>query len=361
MTINIARFYKRERLELDCKIITPMFLGNASQEAELRAAPFKGLLRYWWRVANGGLHETPGALLAAENQIFGSADADTGGKSHVTVEVKGDLCCYPENGFPKGEYITHPEVRNRNGKPMNIDRFLYLGYGPIAGHGSLKKETEGKGAFVTGQSFCLSLTATSEIMQQLQTTLQCCRQFGAVGGRSRNGWGCFLLTGAQPTSISDQVLFQTLGKFWEDCFTHDYPHRLGLSGHNLLLWRCYENHDDWEGAMNALAEIYMRIRMGHKFRGGGPHRNLQERHILGYPSGRKHQVDSWGNGRHGSALRLLVRKEAENYRGYILHLPHLFSEKMWPNEKERQIKIWQSVHANLDTLCERASYKETDQ
>ena len=53
MGVNIARFYRRERLQFDCEIVTPMFLGNSRQEAELRAAPFKGLLRYWWRVANG--------------------------------------------------------------------------------------------------------------------------------------------------------------------------------------------------------------------------------------------------------------------------------------------------------------------
>ena len=45
MKVNITRYYKREQLKLDCEIITPMFLGNANQEAELRAAPFKGLLR----------------------------------------------------------------------------------------------------------------------------------------------------------------------------------------------------------------------------------------------------------------------------------------------------------------------------
>lgn len=38
--ICISRYYRRERLDLECEIITPMFLGNACQEAELRAVGF---------------------------------------------------------------------------------------------------------------------------------------------------------------------------------------------------------------------------------------------------------------------------------------------------------------------------------
>jgi hypothetical protein len=54
----------------------------------------------------------------------------------------------------------------------------------------------------------------------------------------------------------------------------------------------------------------------------------------------------------------MVRKEDNAFRGYILHLPHRFSDRMWPNEKERQIEIWTKVHHNLDRLCERAEYRE---
>ncbi|MGB9592200.1 MAG: type III-B CRISPR module RAMP protein Cmr1, partial [Candidatus Kryptoniota bacterium] len=224
MGINIARFYKRERWVLKCEIITPMFLGNASQEAELRAAPFKGLLRYWWRVANGAKYARhtellqtellQTKLLQAENVIFGSAD-EKEGKSQVTVEVKGELRSFSANGFPRGQTIRHPEVNNRS-----IDRFLYLGYGPISGAGSLKKE--GKGAFCPGQSFSLVLTSQQKVLNDLQTTIQCVQQFGAIGGRSRNGWGCFCLTGDNLSKKDDTILFKELGMDWKDCFNLDY-------------------------------------------------------------------------------------------------------------------------------------------
>lgn len=353
MTINISRFYKRERWELDCEIITPMFLGNAGQEAELRAAPFKGLLRYWWRVANGWHYATPTELLKAESEIFGSPDEQSGGKSLVTVEVHGDLNCYGSNSFPRGQIIRHPEVNNRP-----IDRFLYLGYGPITAAGSLKNE--GKGAFCPNQRFTLTLSGPQETFHGLKSTIRCFQHFGAIGGRSRNGWGCFSVSGDQLPKPEYASLFQEIGAEWLSCFNRDYPHRLGRKGSQLLLWGSKNRHGDWQGAMNELAEIYLQTRLEHQFQGGGPHTSPQNRHVLGYPAGRNHGVRDWGNqGRHGSALRLIVRKEAAGHRGYILHLPHLFSKDMWPEaDKDRQIKIWQKVHSSLDKLCQRVQLEE---
>jgi CRISPR-associated protein Cmr1 len=357
MPVTISRFYKREKLELDCEIITPMFLGNASQEAELRAAPFKGLLRYWWRVAEGAQFADHTELLAAENKLFGSPDEEHGGRSLVTVEVNGDLQCFPIGGFPEGNIIRHDEVKNRHGNPMNIDRFLYLGYGPIARAGVLKNE--GKGAFIPGQIFKLFVTSQENVLRSLHTTINCLQFFGAIGGRSRNGWGSFSVHTDKIPVSSDNQLFQQIAVDWQICFSCDFPHRLGLQGQQALLWRCQNRHNDWEGVMNELAEIYLKVRLAHSFQGGGPHTTPQARHALGYPSGNRHGVTSWDNGgRHGSALRLIVRKEADGHRGYILHLPHLFSKKMWPNGKQQQVEIWRKVHTDLDKLCRRVAIEE---
>ncbi len=355
MAININRFYGREQWQLDCEIITPMFLGNANQEAELRAAPFKGLLRYWWRVANGWKYATHKELLTAESEIFGSPD-DTGGKSQVTVAVKGNLNCYSVNGFPRGKTIKHPEVKNRANNPVNIDRFLYLGYGPIKRGAELKEE--GKGAFYPGQYFTLLLSGSQQIMDTLRTTVQCIQQFGSIGSRSRNGWGCFSSCCNNISQSNGSELFHDIGTDWKDCFDHDYPHRLGWDVQKLLLWRCKNKFATWDSVLNDLAEIYLTVRLEHKFHGGGPHRAPQDRHTLGYPTGRNHYLKNFEIGRHASALRLMVRKESDGYRGYILHLPHLFSKEMWPNGKDRQIEIWKRVHTSLDKLCQRVELQE---
>lgn len=352
MKINIARFYKRERLELDCEIITPMFLGNAVQEAELRAAPFKGLLRYWWRVANGSKWTTPSALLTAENNIFGSADADNGGKSQVTVEVEAvSGMVSKKDNFSNPGSIDHPECENSQKKtnPLNY----------LAGMGLIHfRNGVVHSYFPADAIFRCSVTASYDVVDDLKSTLGLLNQFGAIGSRSRNGWGCFSFEQQEKTTAPVQ-------KF-SDMFGHDYPHCLGKDSAGYLYWQTKQSQKSWELCMKDLADIYVSIRAGNEKKNIQKlevnSRRIPDRHLLGYPvTNHPLELPNWKkNGRHGSALRLLVRKEADSYRGYILHLPHLFSKKMWPDEKDRQIKIWQAVHANLDTLCQRVSYQEAD-
>lgn len=68
---------------------TPAFLGDAQQQAQWRAPPFKALLRQWWRVV-----KAPQAsfdhreLLRHENALFGSAGSDgEGGRSKVLLRL----------------------------------------------------------------------------------------------------------------------------------------------------------------------------------------------------------------------------------------------------------------------------------
>lgn len=354
MKVNVARFYKRERFELDCEIITPMFLGNANQEAELRAAPFKGLLRYWWRVANGSKWGTSGPLLEAENDIFGSADADSGGRSQVTVEVEAvSNMLSKKDNFRNPGMISHPECEKSKYKtnPLNY----------LAGMGLVHfKNGVVHSYFPSGNHFRFVITVGSKFVEEFGTVIGLLHKFGAIGSRSRNGWGCF--------SFEKQNEFNAPVLEFTNAFSHDYPHCLGKDSTGDLFWKTKQSQESWEDCMKDLADAYVSIRAGNA------KKNIQkltinsgsrpDRHLLGYPvTNHTLALTNWNkNGRHGSALRLLVRKEGTEYRGYILHLPHLFSKEMWPeSEKERQINIWQTVHKNLDTLCERVSYQETAQ
>lgn len=330
-------------MEFDCEILTPMFLGNAKQEAELRAAPFKGLLRYWWRVAEGHRYNTPAELLKAENAIFGSADED-GGKSRVNVEV------FPitdirasKDAFPSVTEVAHPECERTHGKtnPLN-----YLaGMGLIHYRNGILHSY-----FKPGEKFKLCLTVSDEKIESIKSVLELLNKFGAVGSRSRNAWGCFSF--ANSINISDSLFI----KSFQNAFDRDYPHCLGQDNKGLLLWKTKNNQGKWEDCMRELAEIYIKIRTGLNVTHGSP----PDRHLLGYPvTTHSINLNNWGNqGRHGSDLRLIVRKEDGKYHGYILHLPHLFSTAMWPNERDRQITIWKRVHDSLDRLCDRAKLQE---
>ncbi len=351
MPINIARFYKREKLELDCEIITPMFLGNANQEAELRAAPFKGLLRYWWRVAEGDKHPDPGSLLREENRLFGSPDEEHGGKSQVTVEVKAlSQMTAKKEAFSNPGQVDHPECE-KTGKKTNPLNYL-AGMGLIHYKNGILHSY-----YDSGEKFRLSITVGKDALPSVQEPLRLISTFGSIGSRSRNGWGCF--------AWQEQINLAGLSfANFSDALDRDYPHCLGKNNKGILLWKTKEPRSKWENCMKDLAEAYISIRAGSTQKGipklevnaGSP----PDRHLLGYPV-TNHNVTKpgWDNqGRHGSALRLIVRKEADGHRGYILHLPHLFSEQMWKDGKQRQIEIWQKVHANLDKLCQRVVIKE---
>jgi CRISPR-associated protein Cmr1 len=76
-----------ERLELECEIVTPMFLGGADgKSAELRASSIKGALRFWWRAMLGNLSIQE--LYKQESQIFGSV-GENSYKSPVSIRIKG--------------------------------------------------------------------------------------------------------------------------------------------------------------------------------------------------------------------------------------------------------------------------------
>ncbi len=345
MGINIARFYKQEQWQLDCEIITPMFLGNSDQEAELRAAPFKGLLRYWWRVAQGQnfAAENYQGLLQQENEIFGSAD-DKGGKSHVAISVTTpELLSPSKDAFKNTGKIDHPECEKSHHKtdPLNY----------LAGMGLIHFRNGILHSYLRpGGKFTLKITASEQMAPSVQKSIELLNTFGAIGSRSRNGWGCFSSNGLSSTADVHIVDFRKT-------FDRDYPHCLGQDENGPLFWQTKKNQSSWEYCMKDLAEAYIAIRAGDtkkqiqklEVNSGNP----PDRHVLGYPV-TNHSVNRWGKtARHGSALRLLVRKEDNGYRGYFLHLPHLFSNKMWPNGKDRQIKIWQQVHQNLDRLCNR--------
>lgn len=76
--------HQSPKLTVVLEAITPLFLGGAEQQPELRPAPFKGMLRYWWR-AMAGRFMSIERLRQEEARIFGS----TKGASPVILKVEG--------------------------------------------------------------------------------------------------------------------------------------------------------------------------------------------------------------------------------------------------------------------------------
>jgi len=64
---------------VECKVITPLFMGGAYQQAELRTQSINGLLRWWFRIAGGSLKD--------EKRIFGWA-GETSNQGLVKIFIK---------------------------------------------------------------------------------------------------------------------------------------------------------------------------------------------------------------------------------------------------------------------------------
>lgn len=330
----ITRFHDTETLQVSVEFLTPTFLGGADQNAELRAAPFKNLLRQWWRVAVGSRHVDPQKMLEAEGDLFGSVlDESKASASRVRLELRpGDDFRIDQSGLNFGQ-TPHPEVRAKS-----VSNALYLGYGPVSTHGV-------KTYIAPDSKAELTLCLPKNCVPELLLVLAYIDAFGTLGSRCRNGWGSLALSG---DDFNRESWINFNAKDWHELVngTRQYPTHLGKDDKGLLCWELKLPPKNWQAGMKALAEIYMNLRTSINIAPNG----LQKRHILGYPV-THHNIPNWGDGtgRMPSQLRLMVKRDEENHLvGRILHLPHRLPKPWEPQRLGQETEVWQAIHQRLD-------------
>jgi CRISPR-associated protein Cmr1 len=89
---------------VECKVITPLFMGGAYQQTELRTQSINGLLRWWFRIAGGSLED--------EKRIFGWA-GETSNQGLVRIFIK-DFDRLQKEKFSK-EFDDKGRVRQDKG------------------------------------------------------------------------------------------------------------------------------------------------------------------------------------------------------------------------------------------------------
>lgn len=330
----ITRFHDTETLQVSVEFLTPTFLGGADQNAELRAAPFKNLLRQWWRVAVGSQYPNHKEMLKAEGDLFGSVlDESKACASKVRLELRpGDDFRIDQSGLNFGQ-TPHPEVRAKS-----VSNALYLGYGPVSTHGV-------KTYIAPDSKAELTLCLPKNCVPELLLVLAYIDAFGTLGSRCRNGWGSLALSG---DDFNRESWINFNAKDWHELVngTRQYPTHLGKDDKGLLCWELKLPPKDWQAGMKALAEIYMNLRTSINIAPNG----LQKRHILGYPV-THHNIPNWGDGtgRMPSQLRLMVKRNEENHLvGRILHLPHRLPKPWEPQRLGQETEVWQAIHQRLD-------------
>ncbi len=364
-----------KKLEYQVKFLTPAFLGNAEQSGQWRTPPFKALLRQWWRVAwveANDYSRDVDRLRREEGELFGAAADGRGNRSLVRLRLDrwdgGKM-----DRWQNDPSVFHREVGN-NG--ADVGAHLYLGYGPLNyNNGTFLGKKKGKGfkplaAIQSGESGELRIAFPSDQEKLLDRALDLLNAYGALGGRSRNGWGSFVLDGGANQGTPPL-------RDWCDCHDRNWPHAIGNDEKGALIWQT-KTFDDWQSLMRYLAEIKIGLRTQKAFelrldRQAGDrekprdqidHGAPQNRHWLSYPV-THHDVTPWnreskkrklGN-RLPNSLRIKVRTDEEGkLHGVIFHVPCLPPQQFQPHPKVIE-GVWQQVHAYLDA---RPDLKRTD-
>ncbi len=346
MKINVSRFTKRKKAKFSIEVLTPMFLGGASGDAEVRTPPLRNALRYWWRITQGDMPWKQ--LLEKEQKLFGGVN-ERACRSLVEVAVSGQVKTGQVDEKDNLGKKLNTEANNRN-----VPLSAYLGMGPVHFTGAYTKTR-----ILPGEIFQLSVTFTENHFREVTEALSLFKAFGGLGARSRNGWGSFALHPANPeeiTLLNTEELFSKFGKEINQIFSADkkYPFRLGVTEEKPLLWEA-GRASTWEEAMGKAGEKYMDLRQQDELTfPKNSSKNIEKRHILGYPV-TNHPIQDWGwySGRMPSQLRILVRKKNEQYVTLFFHLPHRIPKKWDEKRLGNELDLWKHIHNYLDQKCKR--------
>jgi CRISPR-associated protein Cmr1 len=174
--------------ELECKITTPLFMGGAEFNPELRTQSINGILRWWFRVAGGNIKD--------EKSLFGWA-SDQSNQGLVKLFIK-DFDKLKTEIFSK-EFDQRGYVRNDSG--LN-----YLGFS--LDQRFKKDNPKPQRSYIKeSQTFKLIISfhprATEEDEKKFFATLWLAFNLGNFGSRSRRGFGSIKITSINNSNIND--------------------------------------------------------------------------------------------------------------------------------------------------------------
>lgn len=360
-----------KRLEYDVSFATPAFLGNAEQQAQWRTPPFKAMIRHWWRIVKAPLvNFDVEALRQAEGRLFGAA-ADDGDSRRSLVRFRlSGWSAVRVSTWDADDKIPHPEVTNGAGAPMSIGAQLYLGYGPLtfkSGKTSLNTDA-GRSALAPGEDgLLLTLIVPESFEQEVREAIQLADWFGSIGSRSRNGWGSLQMVARPDTPPIPRLSVSLLSPYLRDlalCLQRDWPHAVGSCDGRPLVW-LIPPQDSWRKLVRELASIKITFRTHPKTMSlvGVPKGKFAPRHLLAYPV-THHGVSGnhWGNqGRLANQIRFKAFKDANRWRGVIVHTPSRLPEEMLADLPAGvrgelstvALAAWREVHGILDKLAQR--------
>jgi CRISPR-associated protein Cmr1 len=177
------------KLTLTLETVTPLLMNGAEQTPEIRAASFRGVLRYWLRAVLGGVYQGDIAeLKEAESHYFGSTEAG----SPLRVRIRHNL----EADEGRERYVLPPTVRNRHGGAIPHQHRGFHSAG----------EDEPERIWLTIDTHPLQ-RVTSVFTPLFYSGLLLAFHLGAFGKRARRGGGVLQVVDAN-ASLEDEVFQQ---------------------------------------------------------------------------------------------------------------------------------------------------------
>ncbi len=292
-----------QEIIFDCEVVTPMFLGGADQQAELRASAIKGAMRWWFRAMMGD--EDMSKLKESESEVFGSSD-----RGRSTFSIRNSTRMSPiKSALPRHE----AEVA---GKRFKINILDYLAYGPAAfekGRGIVLKRDylPPHGEF----DLKLAFRDPKHLNAILKAMLMLVR-FGGLGARSRNGYGSIHIIASVP-SVAEMGVDPQLDLSRLAATKDEIPTFSAFSKH-IKLFQARTVHSTWDKALAEIGLAYRESRLELERR-----HFFDKRQYIGAPiyegKVRKSRLE-----RRAKPYFLNVRKLSNGFRGQILFLPSAY-------------------------------------
>jgi len=222
-----------KQTEFEIETITPVFMSGEYQgKFELRPSSFKGLMRFWWRAYYWGMNSrdlTLKELEKEEGKIFGTASGNAR-KSGFSVRIRNLNLNFSRQKFS-----------GKNGFVFN-----YLSYG-----------AENREYILPGSSFTVSLNISDKgIEKDVLLSFYLLSVFGAVGAKSRNGFGNFVIRkiSLEHPDLPDFTFLQQ--DFLDKAIKNDNIPSFNAFSRNIKIFRLKNSHKRWDECLAELGEIY---------------------------------------------------------------------------------------------------------
>lgn len=259
------------------RITTPMFLGGADNKttAELRPASIKGILRFWYRAVNYGLHQNYNEIKRMEDKIFGSTAAQSAvflkvDAQNIKIETEQSQC---KRLFESGiSYLGYGLDYEKDSEKKDAKK-----EGP-RGKTPRKKGAGGKNIYrfyvIPEQKFSINLFVKPKYRKEINLgaliePIKALGLFGGLGSRNRRGFGSVTLESISvneqnywiaPTSRNE--LKEAYKEFYSNLrLTEDIPQYTAFSKANRTV--ILKGFNNYKGALKEAGKGMMEFRRGY--------------------------------------------------------------------------------------------------